>query len=464
KTVLFYDDGKGGPVIFQKDEVPSTDSLKSDRDTSSNDASDWQHDFVQGYSFDNRLNQLIAMKIDLWSADKIKSHLAEGIVSMKVSAVDATDTMPSFSSMGPTTGKLSLKPDLTAPGVEILSTIPKGSSEVGHYRMSGTSMASPHVAGAAALIKQLRPEDTTEEIKSALSTTADSLGDEYSPNAQGSGRLNVLQAAKSDVVAIPNTISFGVVDVTGDTVQTQETLTLTNRGDVEESFDLNVNADFPSKAEMTIEPSSVTIPAGEEVEIELNITADTPDEDMDLTWWVEAEPTAGNDHPSLRIPFYAPVHFMQITVSPDPAFQQSEAFIYSPVDISDSPTVTIESPSGKEKELKVEHDHDRWWRAPFQLDETGVYHINTTATTEDQITITGTRSMESVADEKELGWKPIGPNGMGGAQLLEVESKKVATIDTVQPGIFVSGNNLTSWNELRHFPMAGGLPRKAVVN
>src|SRR5699024_1666294 len=119
----------------------------------------------------------------------------------------ATDTMPAFSSIGPTTGNLSLKPDLVAPGVEILSTIPKDSSGIGHYRMSGTSMASPHVAGASALIKQLRPDDTTGEIKSALSNTAESLDDEYSPNAQGSGRLDVLRAAQADVIATPNSIS-----------------------------------------------------------------------------------------------------------------------------------------------------------------------------------------------------------------------------------------------------------------
>src|SRR5699024_6531208 len=95
-TVLFYDDGKGGPVIFQKDEVLSTKSLKGYKRAQSNDESHWHHEFVSGYTFDNRLNQLIAMKIDLWSADKIKRHLEEGNVSMTISAIDATDTMPAF--------------------------------------------------------------------------------------------------------------------------------------------------------------------------------------------------------------------------------------------------------------------------------------------------------------------------------------------------------------------------------
>src|SRR5699024_7281861 len=140
-------------------EVLSTKSLKGYKRAQSNDESHWHHEFVSGYTFDNRLNQLIAMKIDLWSADRIKRHLEEGNVSMTISAIDATDTMPAFSSIDPTTGNLSLKPDLVAPGVEILSTIPKDSSGIGHYRMSGTSMASPHVAGASALIKQLRPDD-----------------------------------------------------------------------------------------------------------------------------------------------------------------------------------------------------------------------------------------------------------------------------------------------------------------
>ena len=88
---------------------------------------------------------------------------------------NAGDVMASFSSRGPTTDKL-LKPDVTAPGVNVLSSGYGTGAFPGPFtgfgQVSGTSMATPHVAGSAALIKQLHPSWTPAQIKSALMTTA----------------------------------------------------------------------------------------------------------------------------------------------------------------------------------------------------------------------------------------------------------------------------------------------------
>ena len=88
---------------------------------------------------------------------------------------NAGDVMAGFSSRGPTTDKL-LKPDVAAPGVSVLSS-GYGSGAfpgpfIGFGQVSGTSMATPHVAGSAALLKQLHPNWTPAQIKSALMTTA----------------------------------------------------------------------------------------------------------------------------------------------------------------------------------------------------------------------------------------------------------------------------------------------------
>ncbi len=121
--------------------------------------------------------------------------------SFSVGAFDQNGTIASFSSSGPVTidGSNRLKPDLTAPGVYIMSTVPGGYSD----RLSGTSMASPHVAGAVALLWSVAPElvgdiDRTEQILRESATPVINGDCDPSPtspnNVYGYGRLNIMQA------------------------------------------------------------------------------------------------------------------------------------------------------------------------------------------------------------------------------------------------------------------------------
>ena len=116
--------------------------------------------------------------------------------SICVGATDKYDNVASFSSTGPVewNGSYIVKPDVVAPGVSITSTRKGG----GYISMSGTSMATPHVAGAAALILQNKPElqGNPEEIKRILKDTAADLN--YDVNTQGSGRIDVLNAINHD--------------------------------------------------------------------------------------------------------------------------------------------------------------------------------------------------------------------------------------------------------------------------
>ncbi len=131
--------------------------------------------------------------------------------------VDPGDQMADFSSRGPNfDGSLGIKPDFVAPGVNILSTWPaygKG-FEDGQYpedlyseaynRISGTSMATPHVAGLAVLLKQEHPDWTPFEIRAALANTADFISDasgtQYDVYSQGAGRVNIANAIKTPAV------------------------------------------------------------------------------------------------------------------------------------------------------------------------------------------------------------------------------------------------------------------------
>jgi hypothetical protein len=130
---------------------------------------------------------------------------------------NVADALASFSSRGPA-GRFSLvKPDITAPGVNILATI-AGTAVTGSENliglMSGTSMASPHHAGAAALVRQARPGWTMPEIKSALMMTATptvytedtvTLAD---PFARGAGRIRVDRAIRAGLVLSETTANF----------------------------------------------------------------------------------------------------------------------------------------------------------------------------------------------------------------------------------------------------------------
>ncbi len=116
-----------------------------------------------------------------------------------------TDNMSDFSSRGPDGDNNILKPDMGAPGSSILSaTSPDAFADKSTYQlMSGTSMASPHVAGAAAVMQQLFPKWTAVEIKTALtSTSVNGLKKEDSISATtpfdlGAGRLDLSRAIKA---------------------------------------------------------------------------------------------------------------------------------------------------------------------------------------------------------------------------------------------------------------------------
>ena len=118
-------------------------------------------------------------------------------------AMSAGDEITSFSSWGPNVdGNLSIKPDIVAPGDGVLSTWPAygGDYTKAYNRISGTSMATPHVAGLSLLIKQAHPGYSPFDIRAALANTADTLtynGDPEDLYAQGPGRANVENAIKT---------------------------------------------------------------------------------------------------------------------------------------------------------------------------------------------------------------------------------------------------------------------------
>ena len=141
---------------------------------------------------------------------------AEGAISapgaadaaLTVAAVDSSDTLAYFSSMGPRFGDYSLKPDIAAPGVDILAAKAGGTAATGYYTtMSGTSMATPHVAGAAVLLAEEHPGWKAADLKAALMSSSKELGG-YTPYQVGAGRVD-LAAGIVDPVTATGSDYFG---------------------------------------------------------------------------------------------------------------------------------------------------------------------------------------------------------------------------------------------------------------
>jgi subtilisin family serine protease len=118
-----------------------------------------------------------------------------------------------FSSGGPTPVSLALKPDVTAPGVSILSSVPAHDGSWALF--DGTSMAAPHVAGAAALLLQRHPGWTVAQVKSALVSTGGPVlgvgGREVSPTREGGGMIWLPSADQPLVFAQPASFSLGLL-------------------------------------------------------------------------------------------------------------------------------------------------------------------------------------------------------------------------------------------------------------
>ncbi|MFF8725284.1 S8 family serine peptidase [Streptomyces sp. NPDC015171] len=193
--------------------------------------------------------------------------------ALTVGAVDGKDKLADFSSTGPRTGDGAIKPDVTAPGVDITAAAAKGSvidQEVGekpegYLTISGTSMATPHVAGAAAILKQEHPDWGYTELKGAL--TGSAKGGKYTPFQQGSGRIQVDKAIKQAVVADPVSVGFGVQQWphTDDKPVTKK-LTYRNLGDKAVTLTLASTATNPKGAAapagfFKLGAAKVTVPA-----------------------------------------------------------------------------------------------------------------------------------------------------------------------------------------------------------
>ncbi|SOD66579.1 Subtilase family protein [Streptomyces zhaozhouensis] len=202
--------------------------------------------------------------------------------ALTVGAVDDDDALADFSSIGPRLRDGGVKPDVTAPGVDIAAAGAEGAAiwEYGtpvddtHVAISGTSMATPHVAGAAALLAQADPDLTGEQLKAVLAGSA--IGaDGYTPFQQGTGRVDVPAALAQQVITEGAGLNFGRVEFPHEDAEpvTRE-LTYRNLGDADVTLELTAEGTDPEGAPapeglFSLSAEEVTVPAGSTATVEV---------------------------------------------------------------------------------------------------------------------------------------------------------------------------------------------------
>jgi uncharacterized repeat protein (TIGR01451 family) len=235
-----------------------------------------------------------------------------GAAALAVANTTKQDEIMVNSSRGPVINvNLHSKPDLAAPGTWINSTIPVIDGVPQYSTMSGTSMAAPHVAGAAALLKQLHPAWIPDQLKSALITSATDLG--FPSYEQGAGRLQVDRAAAQPISAAPGKLSFAIPLVDGSTSRTVQLTNITSGPltvtasrslrRVLSGFDGIITPEPKPEAWTSLSSASLTFGAGQTqpLTLTLHLPADTP------TGYYEGvitlTVTGGSSPTSLRVPF-----------------------------------------------------------------------------------------------------------------------------------------------------------------
>ncbi|MGW3962394.1 S8 family serine peptidase [Amycolatopsis sp. NPDC005003] len=192
--------------------------------------------------------------------------------ALAVGSVSAQDTTSAFSNRGLRRGDHAVKPDIAAPGEGIVSARAAGTRDGdtapvgdGYARLSGTSMAAPHVAGSAALLLQRHPDWLAGRLKSTLTSTAKPTADVVE---QGAGRVDAGRAVTQQVTATTGSLGYGFV-AWPRTRPVTKTVTYHNDGDAPVTLSLTTD---PAPL-FTPSATSVVVPAHGDADVGVTLRA-----------------------------------------------------------------------------------------------------------------------------------------------------------------------------------------------
>lgn len=240
-----------------------------------------------------------SMLTDQATGAALKTALAAGAVSVILTAEHRNavravqpamvDTLSSSSSRGPALLTTALKPDLTAPGTTIWSLASRAGS--GGRSLSGTSMACPHITGAMALLRQVHPQRTVEELKALVmgSSTkplfsAPSSGPpQYGPGRIGAGRTELAPATEQALIVYGTdtpgavSVSFGRPEVIGSWTDTRTVrLVNTGAGTITAAVELQTVVDMPGVGFSLPGGNQVIVPPGGSATVTIAAWAEGP--------------------------------------------------------------------------------------------------------------------------------------------------------------------------------------------
>lgn len=268
------------------------------------------------------------IKADLSASNTVTAGLSADIV---VPRPDLADQIADFSSRGPGSPDGRLKPEISAPGFSIVSAaVGKGTEGVS---FSGTSMATPHIAGVAALVKEAQPNLSVEQMKAAMMNTAvenrDADGNLYPESRVGAGRVQVDRAASITVTAVaeggqPGAVGLSLGALTlNEVYTTTRAVRLTNYGSADVTYNLSVSQTV-TETGVSVTPllTSVTVPANGSATVpvqfvidpaQLDMTTDptTPGTQLGLPRHTLIEASGQirfNGAPAIHLPYYMTVY------------------------------------------------------------------------------------------------------------------------------------------------------------
>ncbi|MFC7217188.1 S8 family serine peptidase [Streptomyces polyrhachis] len=394
-----------------------------------------------------RMDRLVVLGVDSYQGAELAA-LAGTDAKLTLSGRDSTDEVASFSSRGPDAA-LGLKPDLVAPGVEIRSTAPTAAFTTGTTRMSGTSMASPLVAGTAALLHQLHPERTAAQLGAALTGSAKHLAG-VDTLTQGAGRLDAVAAADQALTAAPATVSMGLADLAEKRFTESATLTVTNSGSETLSGPVSV-----SGAGASVSPATVSLPAGASTQLRLTVTGERPDAARHFAGAVSVRPAAGH---ALTVPYLLDAAPLTVEATPDPTDGAAQLYVRTPTAYSEPPQLTVQPPKGPASTVGTQRTGDpHYFRADVAGTVPGFYRVTARSTTEAGVRQWGVGGFEVVGpNEAGRKWTPIGPNNTDGSVTLSPSDGDRAVVGVSgAPGAFTSTDRGKSWTQRTRTPFMG---------